>query len=408
MTVRKWFSILALLGALTLAGCASSPSANQTPTPTTPATRGTPTPAPQPSSLELTFIGGDGNVWDMTWPGGTPKQWTTDAQANQVRYSGLAWSPDGSRLAVLRETGPLGNPTGDALMLFAPDGSTAANFSLIGSPYNTPFAWSPDGRVIAYRTTTNQFDAATNDIKGRLTIIDAKNGTTKQTLLYDDGGGGCGGAFPPLLGAVMQAHQAYQGIDTFTWTPDVSGLLVARDCVNDSASLVDLTNHATTAGYPAGASYQPGHSGVILGLWSSNGKFSVGLGNTTGMELRVLYSSGFSSTYDIALGEPVWTPDGQNIYFEHNDGIWTMDANGSFAHQVVAGATNDSQDQATVAMLPSLSPDGSLLLYLQLHGANGAPGSGSVSSQCYVAKSDGSNATALPQGASAAVWRPVK
>ncbi|HEU5367482.1 MAG TPA: hypothetical protein VFU69_03420, partial [Ktedonobacterales bacterium] len=346
--------------------------------------------------------------WDMTWPGGTPKQWTTDAQADQVRYSGLAWSPDGSRLAVLRETGPLGNPTGDALMLFAPDGSTAANFSLIGSPYNTPFAWSPDGTLIAYRTRTDQFDAATGDIKGRLTILDAKNGTTKQTLLYDDGLGGCGGAFSPLLNAVMQAHQAYQGIDTFTWTPDQTGLLVARGCGNDSASLVDLGNHATTAGYPAGASYQPGNNAIILGLWSHNNTTTLGLGNTTGMQGRVFLTSTFSSTYVIGLGLPVWTPDGKNIYVEHNNGIWTMDANGAFAHQVVAGTTNDSQDQATVAMLPSLSPDGSLLLYLQLHGANGTPGSGSVSSQCYVAKSDGSNATALPQGASFAVWRPAK
>jgi Tol biopolymer transport system component len=406
MTVKTWFSALALLGLLALAGCASNPPTGQTPTPTTPASRGTPT--QQSTSLELAFIGGDGNVWDMTWPGGAPKQWTTDAQANQVRYSGLAWSPDGKRLAVLRETGPRSNPTGDTLVLFAPGGSTQAKYTLIGRPYNTPFSWSPDGTLIAYRTTTNQFDAATGDIKGRLTILDAKTGATKQSLLYDNGTGGCGGAFPPLVEAVMEAHQAFQGIDTFVWTPNQQGLLVARGCGNDSAGLVDLGNQSTTGGYPAGASYQPGGNLVILGLWSHDATITLGLGNATGTQLRVFLTANFSSKYATTLGTPTWTPDGQNIYFEHNNGIWTMDANGANAQQVIAGATNNSQNQATVAMLPSLSPDGSLLLYLQLHGDNGQPGAGSVSAQCYVARPDGSQATALPRGASSAAWRPVK
>lgn len=407
MTVRKLVSALVLLGLLALAGCTPTGSTTGTPSPS-PTTAPTATPTPRPPALELTYIGSDGNVWEMGWPGGTPKQFTNDAQANQVRYSGLAWSPAGTTLAALRETGPLGNPTSDELVLFAPDGSTEAKYSLVGQPYNTPFAWAPDGTQIAYRTRTNQFDPNTGDIKGRLTILSLNVQANKHSLLYDDGGGGCGGAFSPLVAAVMAAHNAYQGIDTFTWTPDQKGLLVARGCGNDSASLVDLGSQKTTAGYPAGATYQPGGNPVILGLWSQNNTTTLGLGNATGMEGRVFLTSTFSSTYVIGLGVATWSPDGQNIYVEHNNGIWTMDANGSFVHQVVAGAPNDAQNQATVVMLPSLSPDGSLLLYLQLHGANGGPGSGSVTSQCYVARPDGSNATPLPQGATGAVWRPVK
>lgn len=410
MTVRRALSILTLLALLALAGCASGTST--APTPTTPAASTTPTPTatpvPNSHSLELTFLGSDGNVWEMTWPGGTPRQWTTDAQAGQVRYSGLAWSPSGSQLAVLRETGPLGNPTSDTLILFAPDGSIASKYTLIGQPYNTPFAWAPDETQIAYRTTTNQFDPMTGDIKGQLNILSLNAQAAKSTLLYDDGGGGCGGAFSPLLAAMMAAHNAYQGIDTFTWTPDQQGILLSRGCGNDSASLVDLGTQKTTAGYPAGASYQPGGRPVMLGLWNQNNKSTLGLGNATGKELRVLFSATFLAKYAIVLGEATWSSDGQNIYFEHNNGIWMMDANGSYAHQVVAGATNDARQQATVAMLPRLSPDGSLLLYLQLHGANGGPGSGSVTAQCYVAHADGSNATPLPQGATEAVWRPVK
>lgn len=411
MTVRKAFSTLALLGLLALAGCSIGAPTSQAPTPTPPATPSPPaTPTPRPPSLALTYLGSDGNVWEMAWPQGTPKQFTTDAQANQVRYSGLAWSPDGTRLAVLRETGNLGNPTSDKLLLFAPTGTALAHFTLSGAPYNTPFAWSPDGALIAYRTPTNQFDPNTGDIKGRLTIISAQTGATKEMLLYNAGGGGCGGAFAPLEAAVMAAHYSYQGVDTFAWGPHQKSMLLSRGCGNNAASLVNLGTKQTIAGYPEGASYQPGGNLVMLGQWDTDGTDTLGLANATGVQQKALVSetlpqSGLS--YDVVIGEAVWSSNGQTIYFERDNGIWEVGADGSNAHQLVAGAPNDSQDQATVAMLPSLSPDGSLLLYLQLHGANGQPGSGSVTSQCYVAQPDGSNATPLPQGSTEAVWRPV-
>ncbi|HEY7349829.1 MAG TPA: hypothetical protein VH599_16045 [Ktedonobacterales bacterium] len=37
----------------------------QTPSPTAPTT-----PTPRPSPLELSFLGSDGNVWEMAWPQG--------------------------------------------------------------------------------------------------------------------------------------------------------------------------------------------------------------------------------------------------------------------------------------------------------------------------------------------------
>jgi WD40 repeat protein len=398
MAIRK--ILLALLGLLALVGCA--------PTGSTPAAM----PTPQPPALELTYIGSDGNVWQMAWPGGTPEQFTNDAQANQVRYSGLAWSPDGARLAVLRETGPLGNPTADLLVLFAPDGRKLAQVTLSGQPENTPLAWSPDGKLIAYRTETGQLDPVSGSIKGRLTILDAQTAAAQQTLLYDKGpGGGCGGAFPPLQNAVMAAHNAYASVDTFAWTPDQQGLLLARGCGNTGGVLVDLRTGKTTPGYPAGASYQPGSNLLILGQWHNHATITLGLADATGAQQKTLVSETVPQNgppYDTLIGVATWSRDGQTIYYEHDNSIWSVGANGSNNHQIVAGAPNDSHNQATVVMLPRLSPDGSLLLYLQLRGANGAPGSSSVTSQCYVARPDGSHAAPLPPGATGAVWRPVK
>jgi Tol biopolymer transport system component len=408
MTVRRISSLLALLGLLALAGCTTG-----TP-PQTSSSSPTPTTAPA-SKLELTFLGSDGNVWEMAWPSGVPKQLTTDAQANHITYSGLAWSPDASKLAVLRETGPQTNPTDDALILLSPDGQSLGKYSLISRPYNTPFAWSPDGTLIAYRTQTDRVDFATNNVLGRLTIIDAQTGNQKQTLLYENGGGGCGGAgFSPLKVAVDAAHNAYEGLDTFTWSPDQQSILVSNGCGNNGAGLVDLGTGNTNAVYPAGASYQPGGSGMLVGDWYGNNTTTLGLANANGAEHSTLTSetpSNTSPAYNTVIGLAAWSPDGQTVYYEHDNDIWSVGADGSNAHKIIAGAAPDSQQQATVQLLPSVSPDGSLLLYLQAQGSN-ASGidnpSGPATLQCYVARADGSQATALPQGASSAVWRPVK
>ncbi len=404
MIRRKPRSLLALLSLIALAGCAAG-TAGQAPTPTPRAATATPTP-----KLELTFLGSDGNVWEMAWPQGTPEQLTTDALADEVRYSGLAWSPDGSRLAVLRETGPLSDPTSDALVLLSSAGGMLAHVTLVAQPQNTPFAWSPDGKLIAYRTETGQVDQATGDIKGRLTILDGQTGETKQTLIYNEGlGGGCGGAFSPLVNAVMNAHNAYLGVDTFIWTPDQSSVLLSPACGMPAGLRVDLGSGKTTAGYPEGASYQPGGSGTMLGQWNQQGTITLGLANASGAQQRVLTSETPTGDGPITtIGVATWSSDGQTIYYEHDNGIWNIGADGSNAHQVVAGALNNGQNQATVIMLPGISPDGTLLLYLQLRGANGAPGAGIVDAQSFVAAPDGSNAVSLPQGAGQAIWRPVK
>ncbi len=409
MTVRQSLSVLALLGLVALAGCSSSPATAQTTTPTVTATQTsaapTPTPTPAGPSLQLTYIGSDGNVYEMAWPGGTPQQWTTKAQPNKVTYTGLVWSPDGSKLAVLRLTGPTYSPTGVALIEFSSTGNVLNTFTLPSNPYNTPFVWSPDSSEIAYRTSANQVEG-NGDIEGRLTVIDASTGAIKESFLYDAGGGGCGGGgFPAMTIAIEQVRGgAYMNPDTFAWTPGQQSILVSRGCGNDSAELVNLTTQQVATQYPGSASYQPNGS-FILGEWYGANTISLGLANLNAAEHAILTTAPDQSNgYSTTLGVASWSPDGQTVYYEHNNGIWAVGADGTNAHQVVAGAPNDAQNNATVQVMPSVSSDGSLLLYVQLQGSNTI--GGTVHFQCYVAHTDGSNATALPSGASQAVWRP--
>ncbi len=408
---------LALLALLALAGCAAgggtSTAQGTASTPTAQGTLPTATSKPTTKPFELTFIGSDGNVWEMTWPQGQPKQLTNDAKANSVRYSGLAWSPDGAHLAVLRETGQQYMPTSDELRILAPDGTVVTHASLKAPPYNTPFSWSPDGKTIAYREATDTANPTTQTFQGTITLVDAQTGATEKTVTYDDGPGGCGGAFPPLEGAVMGAHQAYQGLDAFAWFADGQRMLVGYDCANDQAARVDLSSGTTTPGFPEGATFQPGGN-LILGNWFDQNGTHMGLADQTGAHQKTLVTEtppGKNGPfYDNSLGMAVWSPDGQTIYYEQNNSIFAVGADGSNAHMIVAGTADDSNMEATVEMLPSPSPDGNLLLYLQLHGSDilGSSNNPQTTAHCYVAQPDGTGAVQVPQGATWAVWRPSK
>jgi len=379
-----------------------------------------PTATPPPPS-EVTYIGGGGNIWEMTLPGGTPKQLTSDAKAGNpntgvgsISYYGLAWSPDGSMLATVRAVGVSGFPGSNAeLRVLAPDGSLMWKQALAQPPINGTLAWSPDSRFIAYRQGTSNFDA-NGDEQGNLVIVDAHTGAATSTLKYNAGGVGCGGGgYSPLELLIWSAHHAYTGIDSFAWSSDGQELLVSSGCADQEAAAVARSSGATTAGYPAGASFQPGGQ-LILGTAAGNAGVVLELTNLAGQQSRVLASisgpSG-SSSYADGLGQGTWSSDGKTIYYEYQDGIWRVNADGSGAQQIIAG-TQATNGQATVGLVPRLSPDGKRLLYLQAHGDWGTT-TGTATAQWYIAQADGSGAQALPNGAVdaqhsifEAVWRP--
>ena len=86
-------------------------------------------------------------------------------------------------------------------------------------------------------------------------------------------------------------------------------------------------------------------------------------------------------------------------------------------HLVLQGTALDSDDNATVLLLPRPSPNGQFLLYFKMAGSNrvGDDGSGDptpvatptipLTTRWYVAQADGTNPVALPQGVVDAVWQ---
>lgn len=358
---------------------------------------------PAASAPEITYIGSDGNVWEQTVGQGSPHRLTTDAQANSVAYSGLAWSPDGSLLAVDRLTGA-SYPYAEEMHVLKPDGMVVTRVQLSGRTDNVPFAWSPDGRAIAHRVEVDNNPSSDHGLSD-LMLFDAQSGARVKTIRYDRGQTGCGSGWDSFFGAIFGAHDSYGNPDTFSWSPNQVAILVAYVCSNNRAVRVDLATGVETLGYPGAARYQPGGSSVV-GVWDDG---SISLTDAQGKHVQTLLPAAAQSNhYLIGAGACSWRSDGKLVVCEYQNGIWAVNVDGSEAHILVKGATLDSNGNGRVELLPSLSPDDNLLLYAEAAGtdSNDASQTNAVTTTWYVAQADGTAPKPLPTGSSGAIWRP--
>lgn len=381
-------ALLALLLAACGTGATARPDLNVTPT-------------PSPSPQYLTYIGADGNIWQLSLPEGSAVQLTTDAHPGAVAYSGLAWSPDGKLLAVLRVTHSSQSQTAELVVLRA-DGQPILQAPLLDVPYNHPFVWSPNSRYIAYRILPSRMSSS----QALLVLLDARSGALRKALTYPFHLG-CSGSPTAVRAAINQIHQTAGGIDTFDWTPDGNAVLTSSGCSNDSSLRVDIASGGVTSGYPRGAAFQPGGD-LLLGVWSSGGSTTVlGLRDGDNGFVRALTTEAASaaSHYPLLAGQAIWAANGHEVFYEHTDGIWHVGDNGSGAGAVVAGTALDSHHVATIDLAPAISPDGSMLVYCELKGSD-TP-SGTVTRTWYLAAPDGSNPAILPDVTTEAVWQPL-
>lgn len=346
------------------------PPGVSSPVATTGSTLSTVTPSPVLATPQLAYIGADGNIWLKVVPDGVAHHLTSDAAANSVAYSGLMWSPDGTLLATLRGTGVSYNPTAAELLVLRPDGTLSLQVSLPSVPQNRPFVWSPDGRLIAYRSQPLGANPQTGNPLANLILLDSRSGRQVNAVPFDEGPHECGSGYDSFFNATNLVRDAYEGIDAFSWSSDQRSILVSYNCAHSKSALVDLTTGAERTGFPEGASFQP-HGSQILGVVAH----SLVVLDSAGILVRTLVtvsseSAPFPGDYINPLGQAAWSPDGQTIYYERDDGIWQVGVDGSSDREVVAGTPLDSQYRATVNMRPLVSADGRMLLYLQLQGVD--------------------------------------
>jgi Tol biopolymer transport system component len=267
-----------------------------------------------------------------------------------------AWSPDGSRIAVGRQ--PEGTSAWD-IYLLAADGSGATN--LTNNPAHYRFqAWSPDGTRLAFIIDTGTTDIYTINADGSGLV----NLTNDPTILsrypawspdgtriafdaeYDDG------STVRRVIYVMNADGSgrvrvtnHEGDDSRpVWSPD--GSRIAFDNQPDHGRAIYTVN-------PDGsglARLSPADSIATSPAWSPDGTRVAfnNYGNTLYANVAVVNADGtglvnLTNIPGVSQGSPQWSPDGSRIvYVSYQDGngeVYIMSADGT-------GQTNLTNDPA--------------------------------------------------------------
>jgi TolB protein len=259
------------------------------------------------------------------------------AAATVVVLAGAAQAaaPNG-RIGYLRPLGGNAPPYGH-LFAVNPDGSGATDLTPPGYTDVRSFAWSPNGRQVAFSAL--------------------KDGVTEPPEIFVMSAAG---------GAVRQLTNNHLSDFGPSWSPD--GRFIAFTSIRTGLSQVyrmradgsrqrRLTNAFGNCDSPA---WSP--RGNLIALHCSTATDKVAVMRPDGTHVRTLLRR--SSTLD---GSPSWSPDGRVIAFSRGLrgpswcglGVWTIRPDGRGLHHVTA----DGGD-------PAFSPDGRWIAYVRLRNGN--------------------------------------
>ena len=224
-----------------------------------------------------------------------------------------AWSPDGTRVAFLRDSTPdRQGDNAEELWVMDADGT---NQERLSDGYGPPHyrsvdsrpAWSPDGTRIAFATRVESPEGGLRLYHGEIRVVNA------------DGSGG----------EAVLADAPEDGADRApAWSPDGARVAFVRDHDLDGAGRTDV--------YVARAD---GRGETNLS--------AVGPGERAG---------GASASH----GEPAWSPDGESLAFVASTQgaglVWSMGADGTAKRRL-------TDEAAYYGVRPAFSPDGTKIAY---------------------------------------------
>lgn len=303
-------------------------------------------------------------------------------RAHPCEFNGLAWSPDGTKLAFV--FGEISAARFGDMSIYVMDAATEEVRLLArcpagpGEPAGTcdngdRLSWSPDGRRIAVSSGESLF------------VLDAASGDMVQIT-------GC-------------ASCSYQGLALEpTWSPDGRRIAFTGDDLMLSIAVDGSARQTLVRSADAGISIngtRPRWSpdGTMLAFAADEGMFVV---NADGSELRLLVDH----NPDIASPGPSWSPDGRQIVYLKTSG--TRDA--YEAEIRVVNVTGDS-DRVLYRSgccigdwrSPVFSPDGTMIAFsLMVVDRN----QDFVGTFVYVMDADGSDVHRIP-GLGDVAWQAL-
>jgi Tol biopolymer transport system component len=252
------------------------------------------------------YVAGQLNVWVVNAKTGTMRRIThcqlPSATCGAARFlSELQWSPDGRKIFFIWSADNVGAAA--SLGTVRPDGSDQTELRIPLDPTTPTAQWSPDGRELAVNAANGVY------------IIDAAGIVRELTKLPDP-----------------------QGI---AWSPDGRKVAVANaiGIYTVDADGKDHTRLAARAPGVFALAWAP--SGKELAYAGSPGPVEVeGIWtiNADGSDRRLIYKKTIPPLHGAILATvPIWSPDGSQLAFSSNDGMYLANADGTHLHRIGQG-----------------------------------------------------------------------
>jgi Tol biopolymer transport system component len=228
-----------------------------------------------------TSLSSAGEIWTVDADGSNPTQLTHDATDGGVSNTAPLWSPDGSRIAWLKQSGK-----GSDVWTMRSDGSAQQAVTTDGAAgaHNTDLSWSSDGRLAWLKRAGTDLSAANANV----------------WLARGDGSGA-----RALTSSTRVVAGPY-------WQPGGSLLLYAEGAPDSVLHVVDPSAGPPGVTIPATGVPSPPQ-------WSSSGS-QVAWGDGGGVHVSTPTGQSRIVTAMFAYGVR-WSPDEHKLAFEHNQNL---------------------------------------------------------------------------------------